>query len=149
MNIEKAWKKFLKTIIENGESHTKDDGDVLQESLINHCFVDNVLNQFGNQNITTEMFLDMIKQGKYIITLIIFFAELFISLIYCFQISNVILKVHNKKVNNIKKILLRNISNKFSNSRINVLKPINIKIRINDIKLKKINCKKNGIVRTK
>ena len=65
MNIEKAWKQFLQTILENGESHEKDDGDVLQESLINHCFVDNVLNQFGNQNITTEMFLDMIKQGRF------------------------------------------------------------------------------------
>ena len=65
MNLEKAWKQFLQTILENGEYHTKDDGDILQESLINHCFVDNVLNQFGNQNITTEMFLDMIKQGRF------------------------------------------------------------------------------------
>ena len=65
MNIENAWKKFLKTIIENGESHTKDDGDILQEHLINHCFIDNVLNQFGNQNITTEMFLDMIREGVF------------------------------------------------------------------------------------
>lgn len=65
MNIEKAWKKFLYEIIENGEPHEKDDGDILQESLINHCFIDNVLNQFGNQNITTEMFLDMIKQGRF------------------------------------------------------------------------------------
>lgn len=65
MNIEKAWKKFLKTIIENGESHTKDDGDILQEHLINHCFIDNALNQYGNQNITTEMFLEMIKSGVF------------------------------------------------------------------------------------
>ena len=65
MNIEKAWKKFLYEIIENGERHEKDDGDILQEHLINHCFIDNVLNQFGNQNITTEMFLDMIKQGRF------------------------------------------------------------------------------------
>ena len=65
MNIEKAWKKFLYEIIENGEPHEKDDGDILQEHLINHCFIDNVLNQFGNQNITTEMFLDMIKQGRF------------------------------------------------------------------------------------
>jgi len=65
MKLEDAWKKFLKEIIENGEKHEKDDGDVLLESLINHCFIDNVLNQYGNQNITTEMFLDMIRQGVF------------------------------------------------------------------------------------
>ena len=64
-SIEYNWKKFLKEILENGEKHEKDDGDILLESLINHCFIENVLNQFGNQNITTEMFLDMIKQGVF------------------------------------------------------------------------------------
>ena len=65
MNIEKAWKKFLKNIIENGESHTKDDGDILVESLINHCFIDNPLKQFGSQNINSKMFIDMIRKGVF------------------------------------------------------------------------------------
>lgn len=65
MSLETIWKTFLKDILENGETHEKDDGDILQESLINHCFIPNVLNQFGAQNITTEMFLDMLKQGVF------------------------------------------------------------------------------------
>lgn len=65
MSLETIWKNFLKDILENGEKHEKDDGDILQESLINHCFIPNVLNQFGNQNITTEMFLTMLKQGVF------------------------------------------------------------------------------------
>jgi len=65
MNLEKAWKNFLEEILINGEMHVKDDGDVLLESLINHCFIDNALKQFGGQNITTKMFLDMIKQGVF------------------------------------------------------------------------------------
>lgn len=64
-NLETIWKKLLKDILENGEEHEKDDGDILKESLINHCFIPNVLNQFGNQNITTEMFLDMLKKGVF------------------------------------------------------------------------------------
>ena len=64
-SIEKNWRKFLHTVLENGEKHVKDDGDVLVEHMINHCFIDNVLNQFGAQNITTEMFLDMIKKGVF------------------------------------------------------------------------------------
>jgi len=64
-SIEKVWKKFLKECINNGEKHEKDDGDILHEHLINHCFIENVLNQFGNQNITTKMFLDLIKQGAF------------------------------------------------------------------------------------
>ena len=65
MSLETIWKRLLKDILENGEKHEKDDGDMLQESLINHCFIPNVLNQFGNQNITTEMFLDMLKKGVF------------------------------------------------------------------------------------
>lgn len=65
MSLETIWKNFLKDILENGETHEKDDGDILQESLINHCFIPNVLNQFGNQSITTEKFLDLIKQGVF------------------------------------------------------------------------------------
>ena len=64
-SIEKNWRKFLHTVLENGEKHVKDDGDVLVEHMINHCFIDNVLNQFGAQNITTEMFIDMIKNGVF------------------------------------------------------------------------------------
>lgn len=64
-SIEKNWRKFLHDVLENGETHVKDDGDVLMEHMINHCFIDNVLNQFGNQNITNYMFLDMIKQGVF------------------------------------------------------------------------------------
>lgn len=65
MSLETIWKNFLKDILENGETHEKDDGDILRESLINHCFIPNVLNQFGNQNITTEKFLDLIQQGVF------------------------------------------------------------------------------------
>lgn len=64
-NIEKQWRVFLKNIIENGIKHEKDDGDIIYESMINHCFIPNVLNQYGNQTITTELFLNMIKQGKF------------------------------------------------------------------------------------
>jgi thymidylate synthase len=64
-SIEENWIKFLHDVIEKGEKHTKDDGDVLQEHLINHCFIDNVLNQFGAQNITAKMFIDMIKKGVF------------------------------------------------------------------------------------
>lgn len=65
MKLETAWKKFLREIIENGEKHEKDDGDILQEHLINHCFIDSPLKQFGGQNITNEMFLDMIRKGVF------------------------------------------------------------------------------------
>lgn len=64
-SIEFEWKKFLKEIIENGERHEKDDGDILYELLINHCFIDNPLKQFGNQNISNKLFIDMIKQGVF------------------------------------------------------------------------------------
>jgi len=65
MKLEDAWKKFLKEIIENGEKHEKDDGDVLLESLINHCFIDSPLKQFGGQNITSKMFISMIRKGVF------------------------------------------------------------------------------------
>lgn len=64
-SIEKNWHKFLHDVLKNGEKHVKDDDDILMEHMINHCFIDNVLNQFGNQNINTEMFLNMIKQGAF------------------------------------------------------------------------------------
>ena len=65
-SIEREWKKFLKNIITNGEKHEKDDGDIIYESMINHCFIENVLTQYyGNQNITTEIFLKMIKEGVF------------------------------------------------------------------------------------
>lgn len=63
--IQENWYDFLKIVIENGESHEKDDGDILQEHLINHCMIMNPLKQFGNQNITNKMFIDMIKQGVF------------------------------------------------------------------------------------
>lgn len=65
MKLEDAWKKFLKKIIETGEEHEKDDGDVLVESLINHCFIDSPLKQFGGQNITSKLFIDMIRKGVF------------------------------------------------------------------------------------
>jgi len=65
MNLEKAWKQFLHTVLENGESHEKDDGDILQEHLINHCIIDNPLKQIGNTHITSEMFIDLIKKGAF------------------------------------------------------------------------------------
>lgn len=61
--IQKQWFKFLEDIIENGEEHEKDGGDIIQEKLINHCFLDNPLKQFGEQNITSKMFVQMIKEG--------------------------------------------------------------------------------------
>ena len=64
-SINDNWKIFLKEILENGEKHEKDDGDVLQESLINHCFIDNPLKQFTGQNINSKLFLNMIKQGVF------------------------------------------------------------------------------------
>lgn len=64
-SIEVEWRKFLKQIIEHGDKHEKDDGDIIYESMINHCFIDNVLKQYGNQNITTEMFLEMVKNGVF------------------------------------------------------------------------------------
>ena len=63
MKLEDAWKKFLKKIIE--KEHEKDDGDVLVESLINHCFIDSPLKQFGGQNITSKLFIDMIRKGVF------------------------------------------------------------------------------------
>lgn len=65
MNIEKAWKNFLKDILINGEMHEKDDGDILQESLINHCMIDNPLKQIGSANINSEMFIELIKKGAF------------------------------------------------------------------------------------
>lgn len=65
MNIEKAWKTFLKKVLNDGKKHEKDDGDILQESLINHCIIDNPLKQIGNVNIKSEMFIDLIKQGAF------------------------------------------------------------------------------------
>ena len=65
MNIEKAWKTFLKKVLNDGKKHEKDDGDILQESLINHCIIDNPLKQIGNVNIKGEMFIDLIKRGVF------------------------------------------------------------------------------------
>lgn len=65
MYIEEAWKKFIKIVLENGEKHEKDDGDILQEHLINHCIIDNPLKQIGNTNIKGEQFIDLIKKGVF------------------------------------------------------------------------------------
>ena len=65
MNIEKAWKTFLKKVLNDGKKHEKDDGDILQESLINHCIISNPLKQIGNVNIKGEMFIKLIKQGAF------------------------------------------------------------------------------------
>ena len=67
-SIEIEWKKFLKSIMTEGKEHTKDDGDKLKESLINHCFIENVItSKYGEnqQYITTETFLNMIKEGEF------------------------------------------------------------------------------------
>ena len=67
MNIEKAWKTFLKKVLNDGKKHEKDDGDKVLESMINHAFIPNVQDSLfchGN-NITTDMFLDMIKNGVF------------------------------------------------------------------------------------
>ena len=64
-SIEREWKKFLKTVLSNGIKHEKDDGDVIYEHMINHCFIDNILNFFGNRVIPTKIFLDMIGNGLF------------------------------------------------------------------------------------
>jgi len=64
-SIEKQWRLFLKEIITNGNEHEKDDEDIIYESMINHCFIPNVLNKFGNQPITIKMFLDWTKEGMF------------------------------------------------------------------------------------
>lgn len=64
-NLEVEWKKFLKHILKHGEHHEKDDGDVLVESLINHCFIDNPLKQLGNPNITSKQFIQLIRKGAF------------------------------------------------------------------------------------
>ena len=64
-SIESNWKKFLKEILVNGETHEKDDGDILQESLINHCIITSPLKQIGNTYISSEMFIDLIKKGVF------------------------------------------------------------------------------------
>lgn len=61
--IQENWYDLLRIVIEDGKTHEKDDGDVLQEHLINHCMISNPLKQFGGQNITNQMFLDMIEKG--------------------------------------------------------------------------------------
>ena len=61
--IQENWYDLLRIVIEDGETHEKDDGDILQEHLINHCMISNPLKQFGGQNITNQMFLDMIEKG--------------------------------------------------------------------------------------
>ena len=65
MSLETIWKEFLKDILENGETHEKDDGDILKELLFNHCSLPNVLNQFGAHNISTGRFLDLLKKGLF------------------------------------------------------------------------------------
>lgn len=66
-SIEKVWRKFLNDVLVDGEKHTKDDGDVLYEHMINHAFIPNVLDMLfcGGENITSEMFLDMIGKGVF------------------------------------------------------------------------------------
>ena len=63
--IMQAWYDFLRVIIFDGKTHEKDDGDILQEHLINHCMIMNPLKQFGNQNITLEMYIDMLRKGVF------------------------------------------------------------------------------------
>lgn len=63
--IEENWHKLLETVIQNGEIHEKDDGDIIQEHMINHCMISNPLKRFGNQNITKEMFINMIREGVF------------------------------------------------------------------------------------
>ena len=62
-SIEQTWYKILKTIKNNGQTHTKDDGDKLKEHLINHYLISNPLKKFGKQKITSEMFIKMIREG--------------------------------------------------------------------------------------
>ena len=63
--IQENWYDLLRIVIEDGETHEKDDGDVLQEHLINHCMISNPLKQIGNTHITSKMFIDLIKKGAF------------------------------------------------------------------------------------
>ena len=63
--ISEAWYDFLKVIIVDGKDHEKDDGDKLKENLINHCMIMNPLKQYGNQNITPHIYINMLKQGVF------------------------------------------------------------------------------------
>lgn len=62
-NIETQWHHFLKEILENGVEHTKDDGDKLKESLVNHCMITNPLG--FNNNISSKKFLELVKDGAF------------------------------------------------------------------------------------
>lgn len=66
-SIEDAWKKFLKECINNGEWHTKDDGDEILEIMNNHCFIPNITDMLfcRGDNINLSMFLDMIDKGVF------------------------------------------------------------------------------------
>ena len=63
--ISENWFSFLKDIIKNGESHTKDDGDELIESMINHCIISNPLKKYKPMNLTSQMFIDLIEKGEF------------------------------------------------------------------------------------
>lgn len=65
--IETVWKDFLEECINNGEWHTKDDGDKILEIIDNHCFIPNIQNILfcGGDNISLDMFSDMIGKGVF------------------------------------------------------------------------------------
>ena len=67
-SIEKVWRKFIFDVLENGEKHIKDDGDVLYEHMINQAFITNVVGDLGlvaSSNVNSKMFLEMIGKGAF------------------------------------------------------------------------------------
>ena len=52
-------------MLENGEKHTKDDGDKLIEYMGNHCMISNPLKKYEPMQISSKMFLDLIRNGEF------------------------------------------------------------------------------------
>lgn len=63
--IKENWYIFLKNILENGVKHTKDDGDELIESMVNHCMISSPLKKYEPMQISSSMFLDLLEKGEF------------------------------------------------------------------------------------
>lgn len=64
-SIGENWYILLQNVLEKGEKHTKDDGDKLIEHLINHCRIRNPLKNYEPMQVSSNMFLDLIKKGEF------------------------------------------------------------------------------------
>ena len=63
--ISENWYIFLEKIIKTGYPHTKDDGDKLLESMVNHCMISSPLKKYEPMQISSNMFLDLIEKGEF------------------------------------------------------------------------------------